>query len=118
MNIEQLPKVELHLHLDCSLSYAVVSQIDPSITLEKYNAEFIAPPKCEDLRDYLTRAPSSYPLMQTPEHLRLVVLDLFEQLQKDNVIYAELRFAPCFTPRVAFPCEKSWQAWNLRLRNL
>ena len=32
--------------------------------------------------------------MQTGEHLRLVVLDLFKQLQKDNVIYAEIRFAP------------------------
>lgn len=32
--------------------------------------------------------------MQTKEQLRLVTLDLFEQLQADNVIYAELRFAP------------------------
>jgi adenosine deaminase len=94
MNIGQLPKVELHLHLDCSLSYAVVSQIDPSITPETYHSKFIAPEKCDDLMDYLTRAPSSYPLMQTPEHLRLVVFDLFEQLREDNVIYAELRFAP------------------------
>ncbi len=94
MNIDQLPKVELHLHLDCSLSYTVVSQIDPSITLETYNSKFIAPAKCKDLRDYLSRAPSSFPLMQTAEHLRLVVFDLFEQLREDNVIYTEIRFAP------------------------
>jgi adenosine deaminase len=94
MPISQLPKVELHLHLDCSLSFAVVSQINPSITIERYQAEFIAPDKCVDLMDYLTRAPSSFPLMQTAEHLRLVVLDLFKQLQNDNVIYAEIRFAP------------------------
>jgi len=94
MNFDQLPKVELHLHLDCSLSYTVVSQIDPSISQEAYNSDFIAPEKCENLRDYLTRAPSSFPLMQTAEHLRLVVFDLFEQLRMDNVIYAEIRFAP------------------------
>ena len=94
MKFDHLPKVELHLHLDCSLSYSVVSQIDPSITLEIYNSKFIAPAKCKDLMDYLTRAPSSFPLMQTAEHLRLVVHDLFEQLQEDNVIYAEIRFAP------------------------
>jgi adenosine deaminase len=94
MNFQQLPKVELHLHLDCSLSYDVVSQIDPSITLEEYQSNFIAPAKCTDLADFLSRAPSSFPLMQTEEHLRLVVLDLFEQLRKDGVIYAELRFAP------------------------
>jgi adenosine deaminase len=94
MDWTQLPKVELHLHLDCSLSYAVVSQIDPSITLEAYRTNFIAPAKCKDLADFLARAPSSYPLMQTEEQLCLVTLDLFEQLRRDNVLYAELRFAP------------------------
>jgi adenosine deaminase len=94
MDLRQLPKVELHLHLDCSLSYKVVSQIDPSITLEGYRADFIAPAKCLDLADYLLRTPSSYPLMQTEEQLRLVTLDLFEQLYRDNVLYAEIRFAP------------------------
>jgi len=89
-----LPKVELHLHLDCSLSYAVVSQIDPSITLEEYRTNFIAPAKCLDLADFLKRAPSSYPLMQTEEQLRLVTLDLFEQLRGDHMLYAEIRFAP------------------------
>ena len=94
MDWTQLPKVELHLHLDCSLSYDVVSHIDPSITREEYQSDFIAPAKCVDLGDYLARAPRSYPLMQTEEQLRLVTLDLFEQLRQDNLLYAEIRFAP------------------------
>jgi len=94
MDWTKLPKVELHLHLDCSLSYEVVSQIDPSITLEEYRTNFIAPAKCVDLADFLARAPSSYPLMQTEEQLRLVTLDVFEQLRRDNVLYAEIRYAP------------------------
>ena len=94
MDWTQLPKVELHLHLDCSLSYDVVSQIDPSITMEEYHTEFTAPAKCVDLAELLACAPSSYSLMQTEEQLRLVTLDLFEQLRQDNVLYAELRFAP------------------------
>jgi len=93
MDWTKLPKVELHLHLDCSLSYEVVSQIDPSITLEQYRMNFIAPAK-SDLAEYLKRAPSSYPLMQAEEQLRLVTLDLFEQLKQDNIVYAEIRFAP------------------------
>ena len=32
--------------------------------------------------------------MQTRENLHLAVFDLFEQLQRDQVIYAEMRFAP------------------------
>jgi adenosine deaminase len=94
MDWTKLPKAELHLHLDCSLSYEVVSRIDPSITLEEYRTHFIAPEKCADLAELLACAPSSYPLMQTEEQLRLVTLDLFEQLRRDNVLYAEMRFAP------------------------
>lgn len=94
MDWTQLPKVELHLHLDCSLSYEVVSEIDPSITPEDYRTNFIAPAKCVDLTEFLARAPSSYPLMQTEEQLRLVTWDLFEQLRQDNMLYAEIRFAP------------------------
>ncbi|WP_431209273.1 hypothetical protein ACQ86N_24105 [Puia sp. P3] len=88
------PKVELHLHLDCSLSYTVVHQLDPKITPEEYNHQFIAPPVCTNLADYITRADRSVDLMQTQKALRLVTLDLFNQLKKDHVIYAEMRFAP------------------------
>jgi adenosine deaminase len=89
-----LPKVELHLHLDCSLSYSAVSRLDPSVTRSEYDTEFVAPPQCASLADFLTRAPRGFRLMQTREALRLVTEDVFEQLAADGVIYAELRFAP------------------------
>lgn len=94
MNIALLPKIELHLHLDCGLSYEVVSAIDPSITKEAYDNDFIAPAKCYNLADFLTRAVKGFALMQTKEQLTLVVHDLFKQLKASNVIYAEIRFAP------------------------
>lgn len=94
MDYQKLPKIELHLHLDCSLSYKVVQQLDPAITFEEYQQSFIAPPRCTDLADYITRAVKGFELMQTKEQLRLVTLDLFDQLKADNVIYAEIRFAP------------------------
>lgn len=94
MNYAGLPKIELHLHLDCSLSYEVVQKLAPSVTAEEYQASFIAPAKCTDLADYISRAIKGIELMQTVEQLRLVTLDLFRQLKKDNVIYAEIRFAP------------------------
>ena len=31
-SFKELPKIELHLHLDCSLSFDVVKQIDSNIT--------------------------------------------------------------------------------------
>ena len=90
----RLPKVELHLHLDCSLSYSAVSRLDPSISREEYDAEFVAPPQCASLADFLTRAPRGFQLMQSRDALRLVTEDVFAQLAADRVIYAELRFAP------------------------
>lgn len=94
MDISTLPKVELHLHLDCSLSYDVVRIIDPSVTRAEYEESFIAPAKCTNLADFLTRAVKGIELMQTREQLQLVVDDLFQQLTVDNILYAEIRFAP------------------------
>src|SRR5204862_4235027 len=42
----------------------------------------------------LSRSSNSIALMQTEEQLRLVTYDVLEQLQQENVCYAELRFAP------------------------
>jgi len=92
--ISSLPKIELHLHLDCSLSLEVVKQLRPHITEKEYNQSFIAPDKCTDLATFLRCTSSGIELMQTEEELRAVVKDLFVQLKRDNVIYAEIRFAP------------------------
>ena len=94
MNYKKQPKIELHLHLDCSLSFEVVRQIKPSITLKEFQESFIAPAKCADLAEYISKAMRGFELMQTREQLRLVTFDLFKQLKEDHVIYAEIRFAP------------------------
>ena len=90
----ELPKVELHLHLDCSLSYAVVHHLDPKVSREDYRRDFVAPNKCRNLAEFLERPPRQIALMQTERQIRMVMLDVFSQLQRDGVIYAELRFAP------------------------
>ena len=94
LNFTSLPKVEIHLHLDCSLSYVVVFRLNPSITPEDYRNDFIAPAKCANLAEVLSKSSNSIALMQTEEQLQLVTYDVFEQLQQEHVYYAELRFAP------------------------
>jgi adenosine deaminase len=89
-----LPKIELHLHLDCSLSFDVVRELRPSVSEQQFRQEFIAPRRCTNLVDFLSRVPPSLALMQTEAGLRAVTRDVFRQLQSDNVIYAEIRFAP------------------------
>ena len=71
-----------------------MAQLDESVSLEEYQREFIAPPRCTNLADFLTRAPRGFKLMQDEAALALVVEDLFEQLAADGVIYSEIRFAP------------------------
>jgi adenosine deaminase len=92
--IELLPKIELHVHLDCCLSFDVVSQLKPGITREEYANDFVGRPKYKNLAHFLEIIDHSLELMQTRENLRLVTEDLFQQFKKDNVIYAEIRFAP------------------------
>ena len=92
--IRRLPKVELHLHLDCSLSYAAVSRLDPSVSREEFDSGFVAPRQCASLADFLTRAPRGFALLQSTDALRLATDDVFGQLESDGVIYAEIRFAP------------------------
>jgi adenosine deaminase len=94
MDLHTLPKVELHLHLDCSLSYEVVQKLAPTVTREEYDREYVAPARCTNLAEFLCCAPKGFGLMQTEANIRLVVEDLFRQLQADNIIYAEIRFAP------------------------
>ena len=82
-----------YIHLDCSLSYDVVKKINPEITNHQFNNEFIGS-TCSCLKDYIKCADRAVEIMQTKKQLELVTSDLFKQLKKDNVIYAEIRFAP------------------------
>jgi len=99
MDLSGFPKIEIHLHLDCSLSYEVAHTLVPSLTKDQYRRDFIAPPKCRDLADYLVRAEQGFQLMQDKRALQLVTHDLFDQLVADEVIYAEIRFAPLLHTR-------------------
>ena len=92
-SIKDLPKVELHVHLDCCLSFKGLSRIDPTISESYYKKKFIGT-SCNCLKDYIRCADTALEYMQTKEQLEIVIEDLFDQLVNDNVIYAEIRFAP------------------------
>lgn len=93
ISIKDLPKVELHVHLDCCLSFKGLSRIDPTISESFYKKNFIGT-SCSCLKDYIRCADTALEYMQTKEQLEIVIEDVFDQLTNDNVIYAEIRFAP------------------------
>ncbi|MGD8778098.1 MAG: hypothetical protein PVH88_03965 [Ignavibacteria bacterium] len=92
--IKELSKVELHCHLDCSMSFDLVKRLCPAVTQEEYLQYYAAPEKCENLAHYLRCVEHSLELLHTKEALKLAVEDYFQQLKEDNVIYAEIRYAP------------------------
>ena len=94
MSFKLLPKIELHIHLDCSLSYNVVKKLRPETSIQDYNQNFKAGESCSSLKHYIKCADNAISLMQTKESLELVMEDFFDQLIEDNVIYCEIRFAP------------------------
>jgi adenosine deaminase len=106
MDLRSLPKVELHLHLDCSLSYRAVARLAPSVTREEYLRDYVAPARCTNLADFLARAPMGFKLMQTEDALRAVTEDVFEQLVDDGVVYAEIRFAPLLHLELGLTAER------------
>lgn len=91
--LKTLPKVELHLHLDGSVRPQTASQIlnEDRTQMEK---EMIAPLDCTDLNEYLTKFEIPEKVLQTKENLERVAKELAEDLKEENVIYAEIRFAP------------------------
>lgn len=88
------PKVELHLHLDTSISFGAVAALAPATSLAEYRHYYVAPGKCTSLAAWLARPPRILALMQDRQSLRLVTEDLFDQLERDGVLYAEIRWAP------------------------
>ena len=94
MKFKNLPKIELHIHLDCSLSYETVKRLRPDTTIDDFNNNFKASKSCSSLKQYIKCADNAISLMQSKESLELVMEDFFNQLIEDNVIYCEIRFAP------------------------
>lgn len=94
IRFRKLPKIELHVHLDCSMSFEAVHLLDAGISHSDYLRRFIAPQEASGLPDYLSCALEEIRLMQTGAQLRVATLDLLRQLQADQVLYAEIRFAP------------------------
>lgn len=96
--IKNSKKVELHLHLDGSVELDTISKITNE-SIDTLKEKMIAKDKCKNLSEYLTKFDIPIECMQAKENLTLIAKDLVDYLEKQNVIYAEIRFAPMFHTR-------------------
>lgn len=101
MSFENLPKIELHCHLDGSLRPETIIDIAkkegidiPSFDRSEIKGQITAPLKCTALNDYLKAFAIPNLVMQSKESLRRVTFELFEDAAAENVKYMEVRFAP------------------------
>lgn len=97
--IKNMKKVELHLHLDGSLRYDTVYELlkdidDKKINREDVEKKLMVDENCNSLNEYLEKFDLPSKVMQTKENLERVTYELVEDLKKENIIYAEIRFAP------------------------
>jgi len=89
---QKLPKVELHLHLDGSVKIKTLKELTGLDNKEIENRCVVL--NCKNLDEYLTKFDLPISIMQTKKNITRITSDLIEDLKKDNVIYAEIRFAP------------------------
>lgn len=100
IDLQQLAKVELHCHLDGSLSLATIRRLAEmaDLALPENDMDLkdlvTAPARTESLMDYLKVFDVIRPLLQTKEALQLAAYDVASQAAAENVLYTEIRYAP------------------------
>ena len=90
-------KVDLHLHLDGSLSEPFMRDRLRKYGLpvpEDLHKAMAAPPVCHDLADYLKMFDLAGSVLQRADALEACAFDLVGRLAEQGLIYAEIRFAP------------------------
>ena len=98
MTTTNFPKIDLHLHMDGSLSLpcfqTLASNIGLSMTDAQIRKAVMVSDTCQSLPEYLQCFELPTRLLQTEKALTLSTFDLIRNLEAQGLFYAELRFAP------------------------
>lgn len=95
--IRKISKAELHVHLDGSLRIGTIIELakQQGILLSEDQVKSLRVPETyQDLNEYLKAFEIPIKVLQTKEALKRSVKEVLEDLKKDGVILAEIRFAP------------------------
>ncbi len=91
IELKNMPKVELHCHLDGSLSQQFIeSRLGRAVS----PAELSVTEDCQSLAEYLEKFDLPGQCIMDEEGLEGAAYDVLRGMKEENVIYAEVRFAP------------------------
>ena len=115
--ILQLPKVELHCHLDGSLrTKSILEQAEldkvelPFKNYEDLDNYLRIRNQRGSLSDYIHRFDTTLSVMQTPESLFRFAYELIEDVSKENVRYIEVRYSPILHTNRGMTIDNALQA--------
>ncbi len=101
MDYKKYAIVDLHLHLDGSLSAKAILKVAklegtklPSENEKDLNKYLMVPENCQSLNENLERFALPNLVLQSKQGLEICTLDLLERLAKDGLKYVEIRMAP------------------------
>jgi aminodeoxyfutalosine deaminase len=87
--LAELPKAELHLHLEGSVEPETLHELDPATGLEEFRALY----RYADFDAFLKAFGAIGKRLRTPEDYALIARRLLERLEEQNVQYAEIIIA-------------------------
>lgn len=96
--IENLPKAELHIHLEGSLQAQRLEQLAQRHHVElSFDPHALATRRVyADLGEFLRVFAAVCDLLRTPEDFEAVVNDLGEDAARQNIVYREVMFTPTY----------------------
>ena len=105
--IIKLPKVELHCHLDGSLSQEFVEK---RLGRPVGKEELSVSDDCTSLAEYLEKFDLPGQCLRDEEGLEEAGYDVLRSMKQENVIYSEIRFAPLLSETEDMCCSKVIEA--------
>ena len=101
MNLQNLPKVELHRHLELSVRHSSLKELAPQVGIElpdeeAFKRHFLITDQMLDLESVLNRFLDTQKMWCSTELIERLTYEVIEDAYKDGIRVFEVRYAPTF----------------------